>query len=143
MYLDYSKIKSGQMEQPVLRLRTLAGKELGSIPWAHGLSFEINYSELSTVEFDVPKMTDGRLNPVYEKLTGYKVLYTDNLGIYILTRPSIEGDGVSESKHITGYSLEQLFEKKNLFLSEGTYNFWNPVDSADTILGRIIELDPT
>lgn len=143
MYLDYSKIKSGQMEQPVLRLRTLAGKELGSIPWAHGLSFEINYSELSTVEFDVPKMTDGRLNPVYEKLTGYKVLYTDDLGIYILTRPSIEGDGVSESKHITGYSLEQLFEKKNLFLSEGTYNFWNPVDGADTILGRIIELDST
>lgn len=143
MYLDYSKIKSGQIKQPVLRLRTLAGKELGSIPWAYNVAFEINYTDLSKIEFDVPFQTDGMLNPVYAQLTGYKVLYTETYGIYLLTRPTISGDGMSEVKHVTGYSLEWLFEKKKLFLEEGTYNFWNPVQPADTILGRIVELDTT
>ena len=28
-------------------------------------------------------------------------------------------------------------------MEEGTYNFWNPVQPEDTILGRILELDTT
>ena len=143
MYLDYSKLKSGQTKQPVLRLKTLAGKELGVIPWVYNLTFELNYSDVSSVEFDVPRHSNGKLNPMYRLLTSYKMLYTEQFGIYILQRPTTSGDGVSEVKHITGYSLEQLFEKKILFLEEGTYNFWNPVQPDDTILGRVVELDTT
>lgn len=143
MYLDYSKINSGQAKQPVLRLRTLAGKELGAIPLASNVEFDISYSAISKIEFDVAARSDGVENPIYKKLTGYKVVYTDDFGIYVLSRPTISGDGVSETKHITGYSLEQLFEKKKLFLEEGTYNFWNPATPDDTILGRIIETDKT
>lgn len=143
MYLNYSKLETDQMKQPVLRLRTLAGKELGVIPWVNNLNFELNYADVSQVEFDVPRHSDGKINPVYQMLTSYKMLYTDYLGIYVLQRPTTSGDGVSEVKHITGYSLEQLFEKKMLFLEEGTYNFWNPVQPEDTILGRVLELDTT
>ena len=143
MYLDYSKLKSGQIKQPELRLQTLACKELGIIPWVNGLSFELNYAAVSRVEFDVPRHSCGRVNPLYQKLTSYKMLFTKDFGIYILQRPSTSGDGVAEVKHIIGYSIEQLFEKKMLFLEEGTYNFWNPVTPEDTILGRILELDTT
>ena len=143
MYLDYSKLESSQIKQPVLQLQTLAGKELGAIPWVNNLNFELNYAAVSQVEFDVPRHSDGKINPVYHLLTSYKVLFTKQLGIYILQRPSTSGDGMSEVKHITGYSIEQLFEKKTLFLEEGTYNFWNPVQPTDTILGRILELDTT
>jgi len=143
VYLDYSKLKSGQIKQPELRLQTLAGKELGIIPWVNGLNFELNYAAVSRVEFDVPRHSDGKINPLYQKLTSYKMLFTKELGIYILQRPTTSGDGVSEVKHITGYSIEQIFEKKMLFLEEGTYNFWNPVTPDDTILGRILELDTT
>ena len=113
MYLDYSKLKSGQIKQP---------------------EFELNYAAVSRVEFDVPRDSDGKINPLYQKLTSYKMLFTKELGIYILQRPTTSGDGVSEVKHITGYSIEQIFEKKMLFLEEGTYNFWNPVTPDDTIL---------
>lgn len=143
MYLDYSKLKSGQIKQPELRLQTLAGKELGVVPWVNGLNFELNYAAVSRVEFDVPRHSDGKVNHLYQKLTSYKMLFTKDFGIYILQRPSTSGDGVEEVKHITGYSIEQLFEKKMLFLEEGTYNFWNPVTPEDTILGRILELDTT
>lgn len=143
MYLNYSKLESSQIKQPVLRLQTLAGKELGVIPWVNNLNFELNYADVSRIEFDVPRHSDGKINPVYRLLTSYKMLFTEQLGIYILQRPTTSGDGVSEVKHITGYSVEQLFEKKKLYLEEGTYNFWNPVQPEDTILGRILELDTT
>ena len=143
MYLDYSKLEASQIKQPTLRLQTLAGKELGVIPWVSNLNFELNYADVSRVEFDVPRHSDGKINPVYRLLTSYKMLFTEQLGIYILQRPATSGDGVSEVKHITGYSIEQLFEKKKLYLEEGTYNFWNPVQPEDTILGRILELDTT
>lgn len=61
MYLDYSKLKSGQTKQPVLRLKTLAGKELGVIPWVYNLTFELNYSDVSSVEFDVPRHSNGKI----------------------------------------------------------------------------------
>lgn len=143
MYLDYTKIKNGQKKQPMLRLRTLAGKELGVIPFVHGLEFEINYSDISTIQFTTPYKVNGMLNPLYAALTSFKVVYTEEFGIYVLASPKKSGDGVGESKTVIGYSLEQMFKKKDLFLEEGTYNFWNPSNSKDTILGRVIELDPS
>ena len=143
MYLNYAKIKNEQKKQPMLRLRTLAGKELGPVAFAYDLLFSINYSDVSTIQFSVPYMVNGMLNPTYAALTSYKIVYTEEFGIYVLVSPTKSGDGVREVKSVTGYSLEYLFQKKNLFLEEGTYNFWNPADSKDTILGRIIELDPS
>lgn len=128
---------------PILRLRTLAGQELGVISNAYDLSFELNYADVSTIQFSVPYMTDGVLNPIYSKLTSYKVIYTDSYGVYVLASPTISGDGIAETKSMTGYSLEKLFEKKMLFLEEGTYKFWDVTNQSNTVLGRILELDST
>ena len=146
MYLNYSKIafdKDGYPEQPMLQLRTLSGIKQGVIPFAYNVNFDIKYAELSTLEFDVPYFVDGVVNPIYKKLNGYAEVYTDHYGIYVLMSPKISGDGVSEIKHVTAYSIEQLFERKRIFLEEGTYNFWNPASPDDTVLGRVLELDPT
>ena len=143
MYIDYAKINAAKRETPMLRLRTLTGQELGPIPYVYGLSFAINYTDLSTIEFSVPRYVNGRINPLYAYVTGYKEVYTDNFGIYTLTAPSTENDGVAEVKTVKGYSREYAFHRKKLFLEEGTYNFWNPASPEGTILSRITELDPT
>lgn len=145
MFLNFKKIKlreDGTPERPILRLQTLYGKTLGVITNAYNLEIEINYSSLSEISFDVARWVDGVENPIYDQLAGFKLIYTDALGIYVLQRPETTGDGMSEVKHITGYSLEQLREGKLLYLEEGTYNFWNPVDRENTILQRILELFP-
>lgn len=88
-------------------------------------------------------MVDGVVTPLYDQIVGYKVVWTEAYGIYVLTRPQITGDGVKEVKQVTGYSLEYLREKKQLFLEEGLYKFWNIyVEQQDTILGRIAEMFP-
>lgn len=141
MYLNCKELSKKDAERP-LRLRTMDGRELGPIPFAHDIHFTINYTDLSEIEFSVPRMSDGLLNPLYDAVTGYKVLYTDTLGIYVLQAPKREGDGFSEVKTVTGYSLEYQFGGKTLFLEEGTYNFWDPANQSDTVLGRVLELAP-
>lgn len=143
MYLDYAKIKKGQRKQPMLRLRNLSGMELGPVPYVYDLKFEINYADLSKITFTIPYQVNGKLNPLYAAVSSFKTIYTEEFGIYVLTAPDTDGNGISETKTVMGYSLEYQFQKKNLFLEEGTYNFWNPGTPADTILGRIVELDPT
>ena len=123
MYLNFKKINSAKREPPMLRLQTLAGKELGPVPFVQGLNFEINYSDLSTIEFNVPYMVNGLINPLYASLTGYKIIYTEELGVYMITNPEKSGDGVKETKQVKGYSLEYAFQKKTLYLDEGTYCF--------------------
>lgn len=140
MYLDCKKLSMADTCCP-LRLRTLDGRELGPIPFVHNVRFTIHYTELSEIEFSVPRMSDGLLNPLYEAVSGYKTVYTDTMGIYVLQAPRREGDGFSEEKTVTGYSLEYLFGGKTLFLEEGTYNFWDPANPSDTVLGRVLELD--
>lgn len=124
-------------------LKTLAEQTLGVISNAYGVRFEINLADLSTIEFTVPYMVDGVVTPLYDQIVGYKVVWTEAYGIYVLTRPQITGDGVKEVKQVTGYSLEYLREKKQLFLEEGLYKFWNIYgEQQDTILGRIAEMFP-
>lgn len=141
MYLDYAKIEGRCGEPPVLRLQTLSGKTLGALSYVHNLKFEINYSELSTIEFDIPYMVDGEVNPLYRMVESYKVIYTEDHGIYVLLSPTISGEGVKEVKSCRGYSIESQFECKKLFIAEGTYDFWNPAHPDNTILGFTLSLD--
>ena len=57
------------------------------------------------------------------------MIYTENYGIYMITKPSISGDGIEEVKSVSGYSIEQELDYKTFFLEEGLFNFWNPVCS--------------
>jgi len=143
MYLDYSKLefdRNGNPETPELLLKTLGDKVIGVIPGVYNLKFNIKYSEPSEISFDIPASIDGVRNPLYEAVSGHKQIYTKCYGVYEILNPSTTADGISEVKHVTGYSYEKTLESKKFFLEEGTFNFWNPASPTDTVLGRILEI---
>lgn len=143
MYLNYSKLEfdhDGNPETPELMLKTLSDKVIGVIPGVHNLKLHIKYSEPSEISFDIPAKIDGVDNPLYDAVSGHKQVYTKCYGVYEILNPSIEGDGISEVKHVKGYSYEKTLESKKFFLEEGTFNFWNPSAQKDTVLGRILEI---
>lgn len=143
MFLDYSKLEFdqyGNPEVPELMLQTLGGKAIGTIPGVHNLTINIKYSEPSELSFDVPSKIDGEDNHIYKDISGHKIIYTNHYGVYEIISPETESDGISETKHVTGYSCEKTLEYKKFFIEEGTFNFWNPVEPADTVLGRILEI---
>ena len=145
MYLDYTQIafdKFGRPEPPTLLLQTADERTIGTLPNVANLKITVNFSETSEISFDLPAYSDGVPTPLYDKVVGYKVIRTENYGIFLLMKPEISGDGIEEIKSVTGYSLEKKLENKQFFLEEGTFNFWNPATPDDTILGRILEVSP-
>lgn len=143
MYLDYSKLEfdgNGMPETPELVLKTLGDKTVGVIPGVFNLKVNIKFSEPSEISFDIPSVIDGKPNPLYDDVTGYKQIYTKCYGVYETLNPSTIADGIREIKHVKGFSYEKTLESKKLFLEEGTFNFWNPVFPTDTVLGRILEV---
>ena len=149
MYLDYSKIPFdhfGRPETPTLFLQTLSGDTLGVIPGVSNLNIRVKFSEPSEMDFDVAAKIEvgGELadNPLYSELTGQRVIHTKVYGNYIIINPEDNNDGINDTIHIKAYSLEKHWEKKLLFLEEGTFNFWNPANRKDTIVERMIELMP-
>lgn len=146
MYLNYKNIKldtDGSPIQPVLKLQNLSGKTHGILSNVKDLELSINFAELSEISFSVPRVVDGKTNPLYGKLTGYKVIHTDKYGVYLLTTPETVGSGLEEVKNIKGSSIEKIFERKKFFLPEGTYALYSSTDDTNTIVAFIKELDPT
>lgn len=142
MYLDYSKITldaNGVPVPPVLRLQTLSGNTLGILNGVTDLSFNIGWAELSEISFTVPYMHDGIINPLYKDITGFKLIHTKNYGIYLVTSPSTEGDGLSEKKHVKGYSIEKRLERRNFFLPEGAYKLFDIDKSNKNAINNLLE----
>lgn len=143
MYLDYSKLEfdaEGRPEVPEIILQTLGRDVIGILPSTTNLKMNIKFSEPSEISFDIPALIDGEPNPFYSLVTGHKILYTKHYGIYQTMNPKTSGDGISEVKSVSGYSLEKTLESKKFFLEEGTFNFWNPAAPDDTVIGRILEI---
>ena len=143
MYLDYSKLRFdsfGRPEMPDLELQTLDGTTVGILPYVHDLSINVKYSEPSEMTFSIARVDNGVENPFYDQVTGYKKIYTQEYGVYLVMNPSVESDGISEIKQVTCYSIEKALDTKKFFMEDGTFNFWNPAAPEDTVLGRILEI---
>lgn len=145
MYLNYASLgvdERGIPETPVLLLETMSKEAIGTIPGVCNLKMNIKFSEPSEISFDIPAVIDGERNRIYDELSGYKLIYTEHYGIYVTMNPSVESDGMSEIKHVSGYSIEKTLDSKKFFLEEGTYKFYDAVSPSNpnTLFGRILEI---
>lgn len=149
MNLNFSQIQKnslGNIDTPVLVLKTLNEEVIGVITNHTPPKFGIRYNEISTISFSVSAFDNGVPTPFYDKIASKTIVQVDPYGIYILNNPEIEGDGIKEVKRLTGQSLEVEFNRKNLVLAAGTYRLYSPVDigseEPQTIMGIIHQLMP-
>lgn len=148
MLVDLKDIKFDEygVVQPTLSLHTLYGSTLGYIGLWFNLKLTLRYNDVSEAHFDIPShyIEDGELveTPCYKELTGMKIVDIAPYGRFILQNPEVSDDGIRKIKSCTLYSLEYELANKNIFLSSGTYNFYNPVDINDTIISVIKETLP-
>lgn len=149
MYLNYSKLKfniDGIPETPELVLKTMHEETIGVISGAHNIKLKVKFAEPSEIEFDVPAVIAGERNPIYDEVVGYRIVYTETYGVYVILNPSTEQDGISDVKHVTGFSLEKTLDTKKFFLegdeTECTLKFYNVLDKTDpdTLIGRVLEV---
>ena len=145
MYLNYAKLsfdKDGIPEHPELLLQTMHKETIGVIPGVSNLKLEVKFSEPSEIDFDVARMCDGQENWIFPRLTGFKRLYTKDYGVYVLMNPEDEADGIQDTMHVHGYSIEYELSTKKFFIEEGTFKFFDQTNptNEDTLIGRILEV---
>lgn len=141
MDLSFNKIKFDRfdnVEKPILVLKSLDGSNEKIINDAKALRFALKYADVSEMSFDVSKGSCA----VYDEIVGMKMVSTNLYGDFILIDPSVTEDGLKATKSCTAYSMEYEWNFKSIFIPAGTYNFYNPVDMNETIVGFIKEAAP-
>lgn len=145
MKIDFSKIKrgaDGTVEPPVLVLKNLASKSIGTIGSFFDLKISAKYGDVSEMSFSVPAYIDGAPTPYYSNVTGNKIIVAEPYGAFILTTPSTDGDGVREVKSCVCKSREYEMSRANLTFEGGTYCLYNPVSMDNTVVGWLRDLFP-
>lgn len=142
MVIDFSTLPKPGKDKPVLILRNLDGRAIQTLGYSFNVHAELSYNEVSTLEFDLPAYVDGVKTPHYDSVVGARMIEFVGCGRFILVDPEETTDGVRRVKHCKAYSLEYEFAKKDFFLESGTYCFYDPLRSENTIIARIIEKMP-
>lgn len=141
MIIDFSQFDT--RERPVLILKNAGGTPICPLGYAHAITLDLKYNEVSSIEFELPARVDGVDVPGYDDAVGMRVVELVGVGQFTLTSPEETDDGVKRSKLCKGYSLEFEFSYKKISLEKGTYNFYNPLAPKDTLLGMIMEKMPS
>ena len=136
-------------ERPILILMAAGDAPIGVLGCAMNISPDINYNEISTLEFELPAYANGDAVPHYDRVVGMRTLELKGVGRFKLLDPEEIGDGVTKMKRCKAYSLEYEFAFKKITIPKGTYKFFNapttPGDNPtqeDTLIGMIMELMP-
>ena len=145
-FADIQFDKYDRIETPTLVLKHMDSRVISTIGAYHSLSATFRYNDVSEISFEVPAKIEieGKLvdNPYYDEVLGMRLVNVEPFGDFILSNPQVSNDGLKESKACKAYSLEYAFNKKQINMPTGTYNFYNPADNADTIMTIITEIVP-
>lgn len=166
-YKDLSRIirldkNISKIPSPELVLKTRDFRTLGNIPNYTNWRVSVLGNSIDEISFDVPKFVDGKLNPIWFKLTDLKVVELKRYGCFEIEVTYT--DNTKTVKSINGYSLErelgQLIlhdfhvnddDAKTMIITE--YNkkdfdkdgnfintvFYNPDDTDHSLLHRILK----
>ena len=142
MQVDFSKLTRDRfscIESPTLILMNKSGLMLGPLAFYHSLKMELKYNELSEVTFELPAWVDGNATPLYNDVVGEKLIRIDPFGIFVISNPTVSGDGLQEIKSCTAYSLEYELAGKQVTFGAGTYPLYDPLGQQDTVLSMVLE----
>ena len=141
MVIDFSKINL--KKRPNFILRNFDGKAIGVLGHIIKPTAEFNYNEISEIEFEYPSYDNGVELEEYNYLSGMRIIDVEGFGQFILRNPEEKDDGIIKIKSCTAYSLEYEFNNKTITIEEGTYNFWSPFNSDNTIVQMILQRMPS
>ncbi len=142
MRIDLSTIprdSENHVLPPTVILKTRSDSTIGSLGYYHNLELHLKYTELSEGTFSIPASVDDVAVPFYDKVVKGATIQIDPYGVFVISNTDVQNDGVSEIKTVSLYSREYELSSKKLVFAAGTYNFYNPVDPTDTLLGMFLE----
>ena len=140
MFIDFSQFKfdaNNKIEYPDILLYSQDETVIGVLGDAFNLKCVLNFSDVSEVSFTLPNTS-----AFFQTIRGLMYVEIAPFGKFVLTNPEKTSDGIKEYKECVAYSREYELNKKQFYISDGTYNLYNPVNLSETLLGLLLECMP-
>ena len=118
MKLPYDLLRSTYVAPKVFLCETDKTKicELKTI----GLNGTFKFNSYSEISFDVPRILldtitgESYVHPYYDKIEAVRLLSLPGFGYFEIQTPTVNGDGIQETKSISAFSLEYTLSHKYL-----------------------------
>ncbi len=131
-----------QFETPNFALANPNGDLLYPLGGLLDRNVKLRFNALSELTFTAYKYSGENLNPWYDLLDYRRLVDIENLAVFMITDKEIKSDGIAEYKVITCKSREVELNFKKLTLFKGSYFFYDYVNPAPTLLGKILDYIP-
>lgn len=133
-------------EIPSIILVNPDGTQLYEIGQAYDRKLNLRYNALSELTMSVPAYikngTTSASVVYYPLLVSRRLIYVENIGYFVITGSDESGDGIRKEKQITAMSCDYDFVVKKLTVFKGTYEFYDPITPAGTLIGEILSRLP-
>lgn len=140
MIVDFSSVNF--KIPPTLLICDCAGQPIHMLTSAFNIEAELHYNETSSITFEYPYLADDKSIEIFDALSGMREILWKDVGYFILTNPNETTDGIERIKKCTAYSAEYELTYKQMYLASGTYDFYDPFNDKNTILGMMMEEIP-
>ncbi len=116
--------------KPNLILCNPNGEELDFLALAKDIEREMEYNEVSTLSFTIPKFRDESIIPYYDRVIANRIVKIEDIGTYLITKVNRDMEGDIEYKKVECVGLEYELADKTVGVLEGTYCLYDGTGGA-------------
>ena len=132
----------GLYEPPSFILCNPDKSELYSLGLIRERKYMPRYNGLGKISFIADAYVDSVAVEYYDYLEYRRLIYLENLGYFMISSISTDGDGINKTKTIEAESLEVELCTKKITSFVGTYKFWDILNPTDTLMGKLLDYLP-
>ena len=134
--------KFNQMEIPQLVLCELSKEQL-CVLYATNLDFKLNFNDISSVSFNIPKTINGEPYRHYDEAQELRLIYVKDLGYFQIVKVCKSFDGMVDCKECEAYSVQAMLGSKRITGLAGEFVLWNPVDKERSLMHLLLPQAPS
>ena len=132
----------GLFEKASVLLCNPDGTQLYALENIKNTNLKLRFNSISEITFDAAKIINDVTTDYYDMLTYRRYILVENLALFMITGIQEDSNGYSDIKNITAQdaSVELVYKHINAF--SGTFQFYNYITPAPTLLGKILSYLP-
>lgn len=129
----------GQHEEYNIRLCNPNKQEICLLNFGYTKELSLRFNEMSEFVITIPYMYNNVKFEYYNMVQSKRLILIDGIGYFLITDVQENDNGIVREKVVTSYSLETELAFKKINIFDGTYKFYDPLNTANTLIGKILE----
>lgn len=134
---------TGRYEYPVMELCNPNFDQLAMISQSiKNLTFTPRFNAISDLSFTIYKEYNGIEIPYYDKIRKNRLIHMEGTGYFIIINAVEYNDGGVPWKEVQCYSYDYTLNYKGINILNGTYKFYDPTNTEQSLLTKLLTVAP-